>query len=139
MPIDWPATTQQCCCTGRRTSELGVDGGRGQSAWAMEHIDVRGENGFVSVVYSSAGVEVQAAPLGALRAAEGRKNRYIMTPDERERMAILCERIATEKNHDKYTTQVEQLNDLLGDKERRLRKDQCDPLPDRSVIGDFSS
>jgi hypothetical protein len=46
-----------------------------------------------------------------------------MTPDERERMAILCERIATEKDQDKYTALVKQLDDLLGDKKRRLKSE----------------
>jgi hypothetical protein len=44
-----------------------------------------------------------------------------MTPDERERMAILCERIAKEKNLTKFMELVEQLNDLLKHKEQRLR------------------
>jgi len=43
-----------------------------------------------------------------------------MTPDERERMAILFERIATEQDPHKYTEFVEQLNNLLHTKERRL-------------------
>jgi hypothetical protein len=47
-----------------------------------------------------------------------------MTPDERERMAILCERIATEKDHDKFTVLVKQFNDLLRDKERRLQSEK---------------
>ena len=43
-----------------------------------------------------------------------------MTPDERERMAILCERIATEQDHKKYAEFVQQLIDLLDAKDRRL-------------------
>jgi hypothetical protein len=43
-----------------------------------------------------------------------------MTPDERERMAILCERLAKEQDPCKYTEFVEQLNSLLEAKERRL-------------------
>ncbi len=43
-----------------------------------------------------------------------------MTPDERERMAILCERIATEQDPQKFTRLVEELNYLLEAKERRL-------------------
>ena len=43
-----------------------------------------------------------------------------MTPDERERMAILCERIAKEKNRQRFIGFVKQLNDLLEAKERRL-------------------
>ena len=47
-----------------------------------------------------------------------------MTPDERERMAILCERIATEKDHGKYTALVKQVNDLLAVKEHRLKAEK---------------
>ena len=43
-----------------------------------------------------------------------------MTPDERERMAILCERVATEQDRKKYAEFVQQLIDLLGAKDRRL-------------------
>jgi len=43
-----------------------------------------------------------------------------MTPDERERMAIPCERIAKEQDFKKFTELVEQLNQLLSGKERRL-------------------
>ena len=43
-----------------------------------------------------------------------------MTPDERERMNILCQRIAEEKNHSTFTELVEQLNNLLDAKEQRL-------------------
>ncbi len=43
-----------------------------------------------------------------------------MTPDERERMAILCERIAKEKDHGKFTRLIQELNELLEAKERRL-------------------
>lgn len=43
-----------------------------------------------------------------------------MTPDERERMAILCERIAKEQDRDKFTALVRELNDLLEAKNRRL-------------------
>jgi hypothetical protein len=44
-----------------------------------------------------------------------------MTPDERERMAILCERIAKEQDLQKFTEFVRELNDLLEAKERRLK------------------
>jgi hypothetical protein len=44
-----------------------------------------------------------------------------MTPDERERMAILCERIAKEQNLTEFMRFVRQLNDLLKHKEQRLR------------------
>jgi hypothetical protein len=43
-----------------------------------------------------------------------------MTPDERERMAILCERVATEQDRKKYAEFVQQLIDLLDAKDRRL-------------------
>ena len=43
-----------------------------------------------------------------------------MTPDERERMYILCERIAKEQNHEKFVKLVQELNNLLEDKEHRL-------------------
>jgi phage terminase large subunit-like protein len=44
-----------------------------------------------------------------------------MTPDERERMAILCERIAKEKDPDKYDDLVWELTSLLDLKRERLR------------------
>jgi hypothetical protein len=65
-----------------------------------------------------------SGPLGSLRTAEGGKSGVNMTPDERERMAILCERIATEKDHDRFTALVKQLDDLLRDKERRLKSEK---------------
>jgi len=43
-----------------------------------------------------------------------------MTPEERERMRILCDQIAKEQNHDKFTKLVLELNDLLEHKERRM-------------------
>jgi hypothetical protein len=43
-----------------------------------------------------------------------------MTPDERERMHILCERIAKEQDHDKFVKLVHELNDLLEHKEQRM-------------------
>jgi len=44
-----------------------------------------------------------------------------MTPDERERMHILCERIAKEQDSDKFVKLVQELNDLLEHKEQRLK------------------
>lgn len=44
-----------------------------------------------------------------------------MTPDERERMAILCERIAKEKDPDIFDKLVRELNDLLALKRGRMR------------------
>ena len=43
-----------------------------------------------------------------------------MAPDERERMAILCERIAKEQDYDKYKNCVGELNQILKRKEARL-------------------
>jgi hypothetical protein len=43
-----------------------------------------------------------------------------MTPDERERMHILCERIAKEQDHEKFVKLVQELNDLLDHKGERL-------------------
>jgi hypothetical protein len=43
-----------------------------------------------------------------------------MTPDERERMTLLCELIATEQDHQKFVRLVQELNDLLDNKESRL-------------------
>ena len=43
-----------------------------------------------------------------------------MTPEERERMNVLCERIAKEQNHEKFVKLVQELNDLLDHKEQRL-------------------
>lgn len=43
-----------------------------------------------------------------------------MTPEERERMHVLCERIAKEQNHEKFVKLVQELNDLLEHKEQRL-------------------
>ena len=45
-----------------------------------------------------------------------------MTPDERERMQVLCERIAKEQNHEKFVSLVQELNDLLEHKEHRLEE-----------------
>ncbi len=42
-----------------------------------------------------------------------------MTPDERERMAILCERIAKEQSASRFSMWVQQLDDLLEAKRRR--------------------
>jgi altronate dehydratase len=43
-----------------------------------------------------------------------------MTPEERERMHALCERIAKEQNHEKFVKLVQELNDLLEHKQERL-------------------
>jgi hypothetical protein len=43
-----------------------------------------------------------------------------MTPEEREQMNRLCERIQMEQDHQQFTKLVTQLNELLSRKERRL-------------------
>lgn len=47
-----------------------------------------------------------------------------MTPDERERMAVLCQRIATEQDRDTFTQLVKELNNLLSLKDHRLEDRQ---------------
>ena len=47
-----------------------------------------------------------------------------MTPDEREHMAILCQRIATEKNPETFDNLVQELNDLLEIKRKRIRPER---------------
>ncbi|MGO8793304.1 MAG: hypothetical protein ACLQLC_00645 [Candidatus Sulfotelmatobacter sp.] len=42
-----------------------------------------------------------------------------MTPDDRERLATLCQRIAAEKDSDKFIQLVEELNEFLSQKELR--------------------
>jgi len=44
----------------------------------------------------------------------------MMTPDERERMTVLCRRIAEENDHQKFLELVEALNNLLDGKGQRL-------------------
>jgi hypothetical protein len=44
-----------------------------------------------------------------------------MTPDEREKMHILCQRIATEKDPDRFDKLIKELNDLFDGKHERLR------------------
>lgn len=44
-----------------------------------------------------------------------------MTPDEREKMAILCERIAKEQDRATFKKLTKELNDLLSRKEQRLK------------------
>ena len=43
-----------------------------------------------------------------------------MTPDERDRMHILCKRIAKEQDRDNFLELVIALNELLDGKEQRL-------------------
>ena len=49
-----------------------------------------------------------------------------MTPEERDRMHALCARIEIEKDHDKFTRLVQELNDLLEGKENRLDNSRSD-------------
>jgi len=44
-----------------------------------------------------------------------------MIPDEREKMAILCERIAKEQDRATFKKFIKELNDLLRRKEQRLK------------------
>ena len=50
-----------------------------------------------------------------------------MTPEERERMAALCQRIATEQDRDIFSELVKELNDLLSVKDHRLEERQKVP------------
>jgi hypothetical protein len=50
-----------------------------------------------------------------------------VTPEERERMAALCQRIATEQDRDLFTQLVQELNDLLSVKDQRLEERQKNP------------
>ncbi len=54
-----------------------------------------------------------------------------MTPDERELMAILCQRIAVEQDRMKFTKLVAELNELLEKKEHRL--EDRDSLAERKA------
>ena len=46
-----------------------------------------------------------------------------MTPDEREKMYILCEKIATEKDPEMFDKLVKELNELLDEKHHRIHPD----------------
>jgi hypothetical protein len=46
-----------------------------------------------------------------------------MTPDEREHVDLLCERIAKEQNHERFTELVRALHDLLEGKNLRVEND----------------
>ena len=50
-----------------------------------------------------------------------------MTPDERERMQLLCEQIAKEENPEVFTKLVQELNDLLEHKVQRLERPAVQP------------
>jgi hypothetical protein len=50
-----------------------------------------------------------------------------MTPDDRERMHILCQRLAVEEGHSEFTKLVEEMNELLAREESRLKQDRVRP------------
>ncbi len=50
-----------------------------------------------------------------------------MTPDEQERMQVLCEQIAKEENREKFTNLVHELNELLENKVQRLDRPASPP------------
>ena len=55
-----------------------------------------------------------------------------MTPDEVERMNALCKRIETEKDHNKFSQLIIELNELLERKNNRLdhpSQPHIDPKP----------
>jgi hypothetical protein len=56
-----------------------------------------------------------------------------MTPDERERMQLLCEQIAKEEDPEEFTKLVQELNDLLEHKVQRLER-PARPLDSKSSI-----
>jgi hypothetical protein len=54
-----------------------------------------------------------------------------MTFEEQAELEALCQQIVTEKDHQKFTALVHQLNTLLSRKERRLEgpSDSLPPTP----------
>jgi hypothetical protein len=56
-----------------------------------------------------------------------------MTPEERERMQFLCEQIAKEEDPEKFTKLVQELNDLLEHKVKRVER-PARPLDSKSSI-----
>ena len=61
-----------------------------------------------------------------------------MTPEERERMTSICQRIATEQDRDVFTQLVKELNDLLSQKDHRL-KDRPEDIERNSKIASLGS
>lgn len=57
--------------------------------------------------------------------------RRTVTPDEREHMHILCERIAKEQDRKTFSKLVCQLNDLLDKKAQRLQARSTKPAASR--------
>jgi len=52
-----------------------------------------------------------------------------MTPDERERMMLLCQRIQVERDPQTFSTLVAELSELLEQKEHRLTPEQLMAKP----------
>ncbi len=52
-----------------------------------------------------------------------------MNPEERERLKILCDQIATERDHERFVKLVQELNDLLEEKDHRLDRFAIKPEP----------
>ena len=55
-----------------------------------------------------------------------------MTPDEVDRMKVLCQQIETEKDHNKFSQLLLELNELLERKNKRLApatQPNTDPKP----------
>jgi len=50
-----------------------------------------------------------------------------MTPEERERLAFLLQRIQEEKDHAKFLLLITEFNELLARKERRLAQQPANP------------
>ena len=51
-----------------------------------------------------------------------------MTPDERDRVTVLCRRLAEEHDHQKFAELLKALNELLDGKEHRLENPGKLPL-----------
>ena len=47
-----------------------------------------------------------------------------MTPEERERMNVLCSEIQQEKNYDNFAAQIHELSQLISRKEQRRFRDR---------------
>lgn len=52
-----------------------------------------------------------------------------MSPEDQERLRWLCQRIQEEKDHDKFTALVIELNDLLQRNETHFAADATKPKP----------
>jgi hypothetical protein len=55
-----------------------------------------------------------------------------VSPDEREQMQILCERIAKEQDGEKFSELVSQMNQLFEKKTQRLEAGSTKPAMTRS-------